>query len=464
MWEDLFSSDTWNTIQQGLGTAGSAFNSLAPIINRGAQLAAGIEGTRRAGQLAAARGGAQQSLDQLFTPGGEYAQELRKQLERRDAAAGRRSQYGTRETELMAKLAQQRASVLTNPQYAAYLTGAQQSPYGPLAGAVGSLTGGQQQGGSKLPNTPPGTSNALNYLYDTLFAPAADASIAAGLGGAGEALGAGGLGNVGMFGAEGLSGTTGLLPGYAEAGGPQASGLFGDASLGALTGAGDLAAAGLGGAGSALSGLGAGSLAGTVGGVDALGGILGGTGFLPGYAGTAGASGLFGGGVGAGTAGYGAGAAGAGAAGAGGGAAGGGASAGLGGLGAAAGVALPAAVLLGGLLSMFQEGTQPKDISGSWAANQGGLNQQNFNQFAADDPTLNALLSMSKNQSGGFDQGMFNQALANTTIGGKRFEGEALQQAQNFGQHLAQNPGLFGGPAATEEAWWSPYAQGTPSN
>lgn len=337
MFEDLFSPDTWDTIQRGIGTAGSAFNTVAPIINRGAQLAAGIEGTRNAGQLAAARGQAQQTLDQMFTPGGEYAQELRKQLERRDAAAGRRSQYGTRETELMAKLAQQKASVLTNPQYAAYLTGAQQSPYGPLAGAVGSLTGSNQQG-MKVPNTPPGTSNALSYLYDSMFAPASEASIAS-LGGAGNALGATGLGDVGMFGGEGVSGLSGVLPGYAEAGGPQAQGIFTNAG-GALTGAGgDLAAAGLGGAGSALSGMGAGSLAGTVGGADALGALAGGTGFLPAYTSTAGTTGLFGGGAGA--------------AGTAAGGAGGGASAGLG----ASGFALPALTALPFLAALYGFGS-----------------------------------------------------------------------------------------------------------
>jgi hypothetical protein len=45
------------------------------------------------------------NLNQLFSPNSAYAQDMRKQLERRDAAAGRRSQYGGREVELQAKLA-----------------------------------------------------------------------------------------------------------------------------------------------------------------------------------------------------------------------------------------------------------------------------------------------------------------------------------------------------------------------
>lgn len=42
---------------------------------------------------------------QQYAPGSAYEQQLRKTLERQDAAAGRRSQYGTREVELQARLA-----------------------------------------------------------------------------------------------------------------------------------------------------------------------------------------------------------------------------------------------------------------------------------------------------------------------------------------------------------------------
>lgn len=428
MFEDLFSPDTWDTIQRGMGTAGSAFNTVAPIINRGAQLAAGVEGTRRAGQLAAARGQAQQTLDQMFTPGGEYAQELRKQLERRDAAAGRRSQYGTRETELMAKLAQQKASVLTNPQYAAYLTGAQQSPYGPLAGAVGSLTGGQQQGGIKVPNTPPGTSEGLKYLYNSMFAPASEASIASGIGGAGSALGATGLGDVGALGAEGVSGLSGLLPGYAEAGGPQASGIFTNAG-GALTGAGgDLAAAGLGGAGSALSGMGAGSLAGTVGATDALGALAGGTGFLPAYTGTAGATGLFGGGGGA-AGGYGAGTAGA----AGGAGAGGGAAGGVG----ASGFALPALTALPFLAALygFGSGILGKGDQGNpFTQSQEAMAQNLFNQNKQGN--INTLEDLNKFGGGNVQQYAQQQGLDTSDMQSYDKIRQQLQQQSGGGTFL----------------------------
>lgn len=43
-------------------------------------------------------------LESMYSPTGPYAQQMRKELERRDAAGGRRSQYGPREAELMAKL------------------------------------------------------------------------------------------------------------------------------------------------------------------------------------------------------------------------------------------------------------------------------------------------------------------------------------------------------------------------
>jgi len=45
----------------------------------------------------------------MFGQNSAYSQQLRQQLERRDAAGGRRSQYGPREVELQAKLAQMAA-------------------------------------------------------------------------------------------------------------------------------------------------------------------------------------------------------------------------------------------------------------------------------------------------------------------------------------------------------------------
>lgn len=50
--------------------------------------------------------GVRSSLADMYGQNSPYAQALRQQLARRDAAAGRRSQYGGREVELQAKLAQ----------------------------------------------------------------------------------------------------------------------------------------------------------------------------------------------------------------------------------------------------------------------------------------------------------------------------------------------------------------------
>lgn len=51
------------------------------------------------------------SATALYAPGSAYSEQMRKQLERQDAQAGRRSQYGQREVELAAKLADKQAQV-----------------------------------------------------------------------------------------------------------------------------------------------------------------------------------------------------------------------------------------------------------------------------------------------------------------------------------------------------------------
>lgn len=58
--------------------------------------------------------GVQQQLSDMFGPNSAYAQQLRQQLERQDAKAGRRSQYGPREVELQARLAQMQAQYAPN--------------------------------------------------------------------------------------------------------------------------------------------------------------------------------------------------------------------------------------------------------------------------------------------------------------------------------------------------------------
>jgi hypothetical protein len=60
----------------------------------------------------------QSQLQSLFSPNSPYAQQMRQRVERKDAAAGRRSQYGPREAQLAAMLAERQAA--TMPQQQAY--------------------------------------------------------------------------------------------------------------------------------------------------------------------------------------------------------------------------------------------------------------------------------------------------------------------------------------------------------
>lgn len=77
--------------------------------NLAGQLAAGLGQLYLNNKAAKEASGNVQNLNQMFGPNSAYAQQMRKELERRDAAAGRRSQYGPREVELQAKLAQMAA-------------------------------------------------------------------------------------------------------------------------------------------------------------------------------------------------------------------------------------------------------------------------------------------------------------------------------------------------------------------
>lgn len=69
-------------------------------------IAGGLAGLYSANQAAKAYGQQASTLGDLYGQNSPYAQALRQQLERKDAAAGRRSQYGPREVELQARLAQ----------------------------------------------------------------------------------------------------------------------------------------------------------------------------------------------------------------------------------------------------------------------------------------------------------------------------------------------------------------------
>lgn len=382
---DIFSGDTWGTISSGLGSAADFGKQAAPYIQGGLGLMSGFDSMNRSRALSAQQGQTANQLASLFTPDGVYAQELRRQLERRDAAAGRRSQYGTRETELMAALARQQAGTLGSPQYNQYLTGAERSPYGGIMGALGNMFSLKDKNGNF--KSPPGTSNALNYLADTFLSTTPDISIA-GLGGAESAL----AGTPEVAGVPdvlgGLAGSDPYLPGYeGQASTTDAGGIFSGYGQSA---AGNLAAAeGIGGAGASLAGgMSSGALGGSVGAVDSLG-MLGGTGFLPSY-GAAGAAeagatgaGLFAGEAAGAGAGAGAGASGAAAA----------APAGMG-----AAVALPFAIAAMGMLNgIFGRPDGPPsstrdnaNIASGWASSYG-------------DPGMEGSDSALWKQSGAYD-------------------------------------------------------------
>lgn len=300
---ELFSPETFNTIQSG-------FRSAAPLVNLGTQIASGIEGTANQRNLRNDNRATLAELDAMFSPTGEYAKELRTQLERKDAAAGRRSQYGPREAQLMSSLAQERARLLSNPQYQNYMTGANRSPYSPLTGAL-----------SKLSNVSsamraPSNVETLMSMFGQGTSPVSS------FGGASSMLsGAEGMGTVDTLGS--MFGQSPFLPGYEGTSG----GLFGNGGdVGsALTLGGELALGGAGAFGGAASALGGSLLGGgaALGTPSALGGLGMGGAFLPSFgAGGISGAGLFGGGAAAG------------------GAAAGGAAAGSG-AGAAAGAAAP---------------------------------------------------------------------------------------------------------------------------
>jgi hypothetical protein len=92
-------------------------------------------------------------LKNMYKPGSPEAELMRKKIEARDAAAGRRSQYGPREVELAGKLADARMRTLSSPGFmnmqAAYMNNAPGS--GGLSELFGSLSsGGAVSGGLGL--------------------------------------------------------------------------------------------------------------------------------------------------------------------------------------------------------------------------------------------------------------------------------------------------------------------------
>lgn len=265
---DIFSGNTWDTVSNIIGNPLTQFAGQALLAGNGVRNASNLQNQTQ---------GTLNTLNNLYGPTSPYATQMRQQLERRDAAAGRRSQYGPREAELAAKLTQAQSNLLSSPQYQNLLKGANTSPYASLGGLLGYNSRGQGQSpvGSTISNAQ--RLNNLRKGYNTLqglFSPAVTGT-EADLGGAAASLGetfGGGSGALdvggGVFGSPAefslspfsatntadplgsLSSSIGEGAGYAGLGG---AGDFGGAasylgSLGAGGGAAGSGYAGLGGA------------------------------------------------------------------------------------------------------------------------------------------------------------------------------------------------------------------------
>ncbi len=90
---------------RGASGGGGGEFGLGDVVQGLAGLYQGNQAAKSAREASGVAGQQTQQLADLYGPASPYAQQLRQQLERRDAASGRRSQYGPREVELQAKLA-----------------------------------------------------------------------------------------------------------------------------------------------------------------------------------------------------------------------------------------------------------------------------------------------------------------------------------------------------------------------
>lgn len=89
------------------------------------------------------------NLNSLYAPNSPYAQQMQQSLERQDAASGRRSQYGTRDVELQAALAN--AASRNAPQLSNLYQQQAQNRFGMAAGLLGSAKGAGVLGNSQNP-------------------------------------------------------------------------------------------------------------------------------------------------------------------------------------------------------------------------------------------------------------------------------------------------------------------------
>ncbi len=117
----------------GLGSeagAGGA-SGLSTFRNYG-KLASGLYDMYASNKKDKALQGQADALANMYQPGTPEYDMWKQQLERRDAASGRRSQYGPRSVELAAAMAKQRSANLTSANYANAARGALDNRYGGL--------------------------------------------------------------------------------------------------------------------------------------------------------------------------------------------------------------------------------------------------------------------------------------------------------------------------------------------
>ena len=152
------SSSPWSSFLSTLtGTAGKAGGSLlSQLISAGGTA---YQGQRQAGQY----NDVINTINNLYSPDSPYAQQMQQALARKDSAAGRNSQYGSRAVELAAALTQAKSNALTSPGYG-NLMGVRGTAQNQGLNALGAFLGGGQ-GQDLITKAGGATSDWLGRLY-----------------------------------------------------------------------------------------------------------------------------------------------------------------------------------------------------------------------------------------------------------------------------------------------------------
>lgn len=129
-------SSPWSSFLNMLtSTAGKAGGSLlSQLISAGGTA---YQGQRQAGQY----NDVINTINNLYSPDSPYAQQMQQALARKDSAAGRNSQYGSRAVELAAALTQAKSNTLTSPGYG-NLMGVRGTAQNQGLNALGAFLGG----------------------------------------------------------------------------------------------------------------------------------------------------------------------------------------------------------------------------------------------------------------------------------------------------------------------------------